>query len=246
MTAVAGAAVALFGVSAGPAAASTATARAPVISRITLGPDASGYTALPKSGSGGATGFSRIQGTFVVPSFTCTQTPDSTASFEIGLDGITTTKYPDGTYELVGVSEQCFKGARLYSAWYQLGGLSQQFEFHPQPGDTIESSVKDVTGKYKFFMYDQTSGQTFSAAQTCSTCGDISAEVMVPGGPADFGTVDFSNIVVTDSSGDAPGGLANSHWTTLRLVQSGWPHSAAGPLHTFPSPPHSAFADKWG
>jgi len=56
--------------------------------------------------------------------------------------------------------------------------------------------------------------------------------------------VHFTGIVVTDGAG-VTGGLANPAWNTVKLTQSGSPHTVAGALNTFPSPPHSAFADTW-
>ena len=42
------------------------------------------------------------------------------------------------------------------------------------------------------------------------------------------------------------GGLVNVHWNTAKLIQSGFIHTVAGPIHSFVGPPpHSAFLDKW-
>ena len=39
--------------------------------------------------------------------------------------------------------------------------------------------------------------------------------------------------------------MANAAWNTETLTQPGGPHTVAGPLHTFSSPAHSAFAGHW-
>lgn len=95
-------------------------------------------------------------------------------------------------------------------------------------------------------MHDLTSGKGFTAIKACSTCLNSSAEVTAgsPAGilPAPFGAVHFTAIVVVDGAG-VSGGLANAAWNTDKLIQSGPLPTVAGPLHTFSSPPHSAFAD---
>jgi hypothetical protein len=62
--------------------------------------------------------------------------------------------------------------------------------------------------------------------------------------PANFGVVNFTDIVVVDGAG-VSGGLANPAWKTLKMTQPGSPHTIAGPLHTFTSPAHSTHADTW-
>ena len=49
---------------------------------------------------------------------------------------------------------------------------------------------------------------------------------------------------MTDSAGQIDG-LASPYWDTVKLVQTGHPHSVAGPLNTSSTPPASAFADQW-
>ena len=60
--------------------------------------------------------------------------------------------------------------------------------------------------------------------------------------PADFGTVHFHSIIVTDSAG-VSGGLVSLSWNTDKMVQPSAlnPRTAAGLL---PSP-YTAFADAW-
>jgi hypothetical protein len=111
MTAIAGAAAAVIGVSAGPAAASTVTPRAPSAPGIMAPPViAAGYFALPKPG--GAPAFTHIQDTFTVPQAACTGTQTAVAEQRAGLDGIN-----DATIERVGDSEGCLQGQVAYRAW---------------------------------------------------------------------------------------------------------------------------------
>jgi hypothetical protein len=121
-------------------------------------------------------------------------------------------------------------------------------EFHPSAGDKVTISVTTNAGLYTLFVHDLTSGQSFTANKACNTCQDSSAGVTAgsPSGmaPANFGVVNFTNIVVVDGAG-VSGGLANPAWKTLKMTQPGSPHTIAGPLHTFTSPAHSTYADTW-
>jgi hypothetical protein len=238
-----GAVAVLAGVLAAPVAASAVADRVP---GKNLSPIASGYAAVPKTG--GATAFRHVQASFAVPRAHCAVTPNAIAQQRAGIDGIT-----DGTVERVGVSETCKAGSAKYAAWYQATSLArpkgQVLLFHPQPGDALLISVNFKAGVYHFLVADHTTGKTYTGAARCATvCHNSSAEVTAgsPRGlkPADFASVHFVGIVVKDSAGTL-GGLANSKWTTLKLVQPGSPHTVALILHTFSGPPRSAFVDKW-
>jgi len=236
----AGAAAAVVGLSPGLASASPV---APAVPGITfVSPIASGYAAVPKAG--GAKDFAGVQTTFVVPSVTCSA-QNATAQTRAGLDGIT-----NNTVERVGVDEACVNAVAFYTAWYQMfpAMVSPALTFHPSPGDKVTASVTANAGVYTLSVHDLTSGKSFTVTKTCAACKNSSAEVTAgsPSGvsPANFGIVHFTNIVVVDGGG-VSGGLANAAWTTLKLTQPGSPHTVAGPLHTFSSPAHSAFADHW-
>ena len=224
----------------GLAAASTL---APAVPGITLvSPIASGYATLPKSG--GAKSFTHVQTTFVVPAVTCTA-QNATAQTRAGLDGIT-----DDTVERVGVNEACVNAVAFYTAWYQMFPAmgSPALTFHASPGDKVTASVTADAGVYTLSVHDLTSGKNFTVTKACAACLNSSAEVTAgsPSGvsPANFGVVHFTNIVVVDGGG-VSGGMANAAWNTEKLTQPGSPHTVAGPLHTFSSPAHSAFAGHW-
>lgn len=120
--------------------------------------------------------------------------------------------------------------------------------FHPSPGDALATSATDSAGVYTFTVNDLTTLKNYTGTATCAACMNSSAHVTVgPRNPADFGTVHFSGIVVTDSGG-VTGGLANAAWNTVKLVQPPAPNfGVAKSLSTFavPPPPHSAFTDVW-
>ena len=237
LAAVAGAAAAMLGATPGLAAASPA---APTVPGITIvSPIASGYAAVPKPG--GAQSFIHVQTTFAVPAVTCSA-QNATAQTRAGLDGIT-----DNTAEQVGVNEACVNAVPFYTAFYRMYPAALVPTFHPSPGDKVTASVTADAGIYTLSVHDVTSGKSFTVTKACATCLNSSAEVTAgsPSGisPAEFTVVHFTNIVV--DGGGVSGGLANAAWNTGKLTQPGSPHTVAGPLHTFSSPAHSAFADTW-
>jgi hypothetical protein len=255
ITAFAAAAAAVIGVFAGPAAASTVTAAAPGIPEVPITSAwASGYAAVPMPG--GAPSFTHIQDTYTIPTLNCAKTPNAVAEFRTGLDGIS-----DGTIERVGVSATCSGGQPKGDvAWYQMIPANPHpiLVFAAKAGDVMHASITvGPPGAYTLSLVDLTSGHSFAVPTSCTTCLNSSAQVTVgppgpgsmggpPGGagtpPADFGTVRFHDIIVTDSVGIS-GGLANPHWNTDRLIQPSIPHpyTVAGPL----SAPYTAFTDTW-
>jgi hypothetical protein len=242
LAAVAVAAVVVMGVSAGSAAASPAASARPAFP-ILNSPIASGYAAVPMPN--GAKSFTHVQVSFTVPGVVCpVPATGDIAQQRAGLDGIS-----DDTIERVGISEACQAGAAPYTAWYQMYPAKAHVLFNPSPGDQVDLSVNFSGGVYTFTVVDVTTAKTYSATATCgSACHNSSAQVTAgsPAAtpPADFGTVHFKDIVVTDSAGQI-GGLASPNWDTVKLVQTGSPHTVAGPLTTSLAPPASAFADHW-
>jgi Peptidase A4 family len=235
---LAGAAGAIVGATPGLAGASPAAPGAPGI--ILVSPIASGYAALPEPG--GAQDFVHVQTTFTVPGVSCTA-QNATAQTRAGLDGIT-----DSTAETAGVNEACVNAVPFYTAFYRMYPAALVPMFHPGAGDKVMASVTAGSGGYTLSVHDLTSGKSFTVLKACASCLSSSAEVTggSPSGiaPANFGIVNFTNIVVADGAG-VSGGLANPAWKTVKLAQPGSPHTIAGVLHTFPSPPHSVFTDTW-
>ena len=256
LTAIAGAAAAVVGLSAGSAMASTVKAAAPgMLGGIYVSPWASGYAAVAKPG--GPPAFSHIEDTYTLPKVNCTKTPNALAQFRTGLDGLN-----DSTIERVGVSALCINAApAVYFAWFQMIPADPHpvvMFSPPDAGDVMHASITVVPpGAYTLSLADLSTGQNFTVHTSCPMCLNSSAQVTagpegpgtygVPPGavgepPADFGTVHFHSIIVTDSAGHT-GGLVNANWNTDKLVQPSAlnPRTVAGPL---PSP-YAAFADAW-
>jgi hypothetical protein len=248
--AVAGAAAVAIGVSAGPAAASTLTARTPVHPGVLIPSlTSSGWAAEPILP---AETFTRVQDFFKLPKVTCDQNPGGVAAFGVSLGGGSDTD--QNTAAKVYVLATCtpHQAKPTYSTGYQLGSVVSGPGFVPKPGDTLDLKVTESGGSYTLSIKDPTAMKVLSGSGlSCSACKNTSAEVTAgsPPGftPADFGVVHLLGIFVVNDTG-VGGGLANAHWNTTKLVYSGppAPHTVAGMLHTFPGPPpHSGFRDKW-
>ena len=237
LLAAAGAAAAVVAFAPGLAAASPVTPGLPGITIVS--PIASGYAAVPKPG--GSPDFTHVQSAYQVPAVNCAMTPNGIAQTRAGLDGI-----GDDTVERVGISEACKNGAPSYTAWYQMFPAmgSPALTFHPSPGDNVMASVTVAGGAYTLSIQDLTSGMSFTVNKSCPGCLNSSAQVTAgspPGkAPADFTSVHFTGIVVTDGAG-VSGGLVNPAWHTDKLIQPGSPHTVAGALPA----PYSAFTDTW-
>jgi hypothetical protein len=247
--AMAGAAAVAIGVSAGPAAASTHTARAPHIAR---GP----ITSAVSSGWAAqqivpAETFTRVQDFFKLPTVTCDQNPGGIAAFRVSL-GSNETAGTQSTAAQVYVLATCKTqgGTPTYSTGYQLASGPAMSGFAPSPGDKLDLKVTEKASTYTLSVKDATSGANLTGSGICGACLNTSAEVTAgspSGTPADFGVVHFLGIFVVNGKGKG-GGLANAHWNTAKLFQSGAPapHTVAGMFHTFSGPPpHSEFKDKW-
>ena len=244
--AAAGAAAAVIGVAAGPAAASTPAARAP---NITIwGPPisssiVSGYAA---EASGPGQSFTLVQDAFVIPKVTCDG--PGIAQFGVGLGGNPIGDQSSTQQVMVSATCKPHNLTPTYAAGYEQGSASMVTEFIPSAGDAVALRVSASGIHYKMSMQDNTNKDSFGIIVKCSTCQNSSAQVTAgsPAGstPADFGKVHFTQIQVIGSPGGA-GGLVNAAWNTAKLIQLGSPHTVAEPLQSLGPPPHSAFWDKW-
>jgi hypothetical protein len=118
--------------------------------------------------------FTRVSGSWKVPSITCT-TEDQIVALWVGIDG-----YSDSTVEQTGTSAQCFQGSAFYYSWYEMyPAATQEFGTTVAPGDSISASVVRSGTKYTVALKDSThTADSGSATATCkaTTCLDTSAE----------------------------------------------------------------------
>ena len=212
----------------------------------------SGYVALPKSGA--ATAFRFVQADFNVPSVNCSVTPTAFNYQWVGFDG-----WSDTTVEQDGVGGFCVSGSPSYFAWYEMYPAGLQIQFDLNPGDQVGMTAyyNSTTKQYTLSLTDHTSGQSFTTNQSCApACKNSSAEVITEGypsgnygGTADFSSVHFDTIWVTDSAGHR-GELTDPNWSTDEIIAVGasGTDTSPGALYaaSVPStPPLSAYADTW-
>jgi len=157
----------------------------------------SGYAVLGSS-------FTSAEGSWVVPTATCSSSGDLYASFWVGLDG-----YSSSTVEQTGTDSDCDGKTPSYYAWYE-------FYPHPsyeitsltiKPGDRMSAKVVYSGSEFTITIEDVTTGKSYSKSSRVSGAARSSAE-WIAEAPcctgsegilplADFGTVLFGE----DSTG---------------------------------------------
>jgi len=163
--------------------------------------------------------FTQSLGSWVVPTVDCKVTPNTYASFWVGLDG-----FNSDTVEQTGTDSDCNGVKPTYYAWY---------EFYPNPsiiitsltvspGDIISAAVNYSSGQFVTTITDMTTGKSFSKSGTVSGAERSSAEWIAEapcctstGGIlplSDFGTVAF---------GPDPAGVTGTGITTTNYATEG-------------------------
>jgi hypothetical protein len=150
--------------------------------------------------------FTKVSGSWKVPTLTCTQEDRITADW-VGLDG-----FSSSSVEQDGTSSQCFEGVAIYYSWYEMYPAGTvEVGTTVAPGDSISASVTRSGSSYTLKLTDSThTANSFSETATCATttCLDTSAEWIaerpayattgiVP--EAQFTPVKFSSASVTAS-----------------------------------------------
>lgn len=148
----------------------------------------SGYALTAAPGSVTST-----SGSWKVPAVNCNSTPNSAASFWVGIDG-----YSNNTVEQIGTDSDCNNGVASYYAWY---------EFYPHNSVNINSfpvSIGDVisaqitfdanTKSFTVTLTDSSrpQQQPFSITTKMPSAGAASAE-WIAEAPWSGGTVNLSN-----------------------------------------------------
>lgn len=193
----------------------------------------SGGTAFTQSWAGYVTSgpkFRYIQADIVVPTANCHKTSNGWAYEWIGLDGTIRVR---GTVEQDGVAVECYHGRAYYAAWYEtfpkLPVFTNTAIF---PGNRVRATVyfDSRNHKYNFTLVNLANGEGFNTWQRCalSSCRNATAEVITESpcknsscttfiNLADYQTVHYSNIKLTDYAGQR-GGTYSSHWATTKNV----------------------------
>ena len=171
--------------------------------------------------------FRYIRATYSIPSINCSTSPDgSFASQWAGFDG-----YTDRTVEQIGTYAQCSGGTPAYYAFYEMYPNPSVALTGVSPGDSVTVSVlySSSTSKWTLKLTDETARSGISQTLPCpsgSKCWNANAEIIseVPnGGPpaaslADYGTVGFTHIGITDTSGRGYN-IFSSHWKNDKIFE---------------------------
>jgi hypothetical protein len=120
--------------------------------------------------------FTYVHVRFTQPKITCVGKLQVASDWS-GLDGLTTaTVEQDGTDAFCGGSNHM---TPQYRAWYEMFPAGSVNVFSVHPGDTIDSSVRFVNGKFRLRIADLTSGKSATKVASCSSCTRASAEWIV-------------------------------------------------------------------
>jgi hypothetical protein len=159
--------------------------------------------------------FRFVEADYSIPSVNCAASPDgSQAAVWAGLDG-----FGNSTVEQEGTFAECSGGSASYFAFWEMFPNPAVVFTNVSPGDAIHVSTYFASGHWNLQLVDRTTGGGFQVSETCSTCKNVSAEVISEapnGGPpsgllADFGQAGFNHIGVTSSTGTR-GNMLSTLW----------------------------------
>ena len=185
-----------------------------------------GYTTYD---AGHTTDFTGVTATWVQPTVTC-GAPSAWTVFWVGLDGTFTDDVEQG-----GSEAQCGRvgGAPTYSLWWEMypaTAIETTVPIHA--GDTVTATVtyKPAAGRFVIDVQDDSTGVSLVRHELCppgTSCVRNSAEVItedVGSGAAyfplaDYGTVGYSTVAVTDSAGQQ-GPLSDPDWLDAPITES--------------------------
>ena len=149
--------------------------------------------------------FTGVSGTWVVPAVQPAESTEASASW-IGIDG-----YTNDSLIQTGTEQITSGGTTAYNAWYELIPAGPVSVGNVEPGDEMQDAISEVSpGVWSISIEDLTSQQSASGDVSYSTPG-ASAEwieeapstnsgQVVP--LANFGTVQFSNIGMSNADPD--------------------------------------------
>lgn len=197
--------------------------------------------------------FRQVSARWTVPALTCpgtTSQENSDSALWAGLG-------PGyATSERVGVREFCTGTLAAYVAFLEMNGEYEVQAIDPAPGDRISAVVSFRSGKYGFALADLTQGTSFHHRYRCGafsqgsgTCDRTTADVLAGifgahlSTLADYSTVTFHSVSITDASGHRGSFAKNRFWRRSRLdeYQGTTPAATASVL----SRHGTRFTDTW-
>jgi hypothetical protein len=167
-----------------------------VIENVTVS-DSTNWSGYAVTGSA----FTSAKASWVVPTVTCSKTPNTYSSFWVGIDGWTSS-----TVEQTGTDSDCNGSSPSYYAWYEFypAGSVLISSVPVSPGNHMSATVTFVSGStFTVTITNETTGKSFSKNGRVSRAARSSAEWIAEapcctnaGGIlplSDFGTVDFGD-----------------------------------------------------
>jgi len=164
------------------------------------------------------TNFTKVRGSWIVPTVHCITQPDSAAALWIGLDG-----YTSSTAEQIGVEFDCLGGTSTFYAWYAFlpNPVRKITSMKVSPGDKMSATVSFSGSQFTINMTNHTTGKTFSKTTGFAGAQRTSAEWIVQG--YTYPMTQFNRI----SFGDDYTGVNDTNWAT--------DSSVTGPISDFGS-----------
>jgi hypothetical protein len=167
-----------------------------VIENVTVS-DSTNWSGYAVTGSS----FTTAKASWIIPTVTCSKTPNTYSSFWVGIDGWTSS-----TVEQTGTDSDCDGSRASYYAWYEFypAGSVLISSVPVSPGNKMEASVTWVSGtEFTVSITNVSTGKSFSKTGRVSGAARSSAEWIAEapcctnaGGIlplSDFGTVDFGD-----------------------------------------------------
>ncbi len=204
------------------------------------------WSAYAVTGSNGA--YTKVAGSWVQPTVTCSRRQTAYAAFWVGLDG-----YNSDSVEQLGTDSDCSRGTPTYYGWYEMYP-NPSYELSPSSypvsaGDTLTASVT-YNGNSTYTLTESSSrGWKFSTTQSGSF--DNSSAEWIAEAPSEcgstcsvlplsnFGTMNFSNCT---ANGNSIGSYGSSVWEEITMVTS------SGTVKAQPSALNGSgngFSDTW-
>lgn len=118
--------------------------------------------------------FTSVGGAWTEPSVTCSGSSTQLVAFWLGLDG-----FSSGSVEQDGTLIECYEGSAYQYTWWEMYPTNaiQVVGETVAAGDHIAASVTRSGSRYTLKVTDSThTANSFSTAQTCSSCANSSAE----------------------------------------------------------------------
>jgi hypothetical protein len=168
-----------------------------------------------------------VASSFNVPTLRCPSSGQADVSIWVGINGLNQT---NGTVEQDGVDGVCNNGLPTYYLWYEIYPEAKVPLYDINPGDSIGVSVYFTGSSYQMTLDDKTTGASTSVpgldCPSGHSCPNTTAEVIaedygggVAGGNdlADFGSLKFSDSVVTSRDGTHGTLSPNSLWSSTEI-----------------------------